>query len=400
MTPTKPATTNDDVHGNEHSPTSEVGSVQAQNVSERPVADDADGWRALFEAQQTSMRLLVEALTNTPNNEDKSITLPEFQPEDADTDARAWLATADICLSDRGIQGSKLVLLLSKAMRGSAATWFSQIVFPNMKWVEFKEIFLSRFDMLETCAATILKMLTGKPQEGECLATYASRIFTILMSRWGNLGKEEMVVSLILAHMGQIEPRLQRSIFSEEVTSRCKMQRELMAFSYRKRSYQETTKTIASTTQDNKRPRLSSVSTKCYACGKIGHKSFECFSRSHDKQQTTPTSGRSNTAVATRASLICYKCGVEENEIPCANSDDSEWMEEEAEDPIDSENQNNETNRSGRATHDDDNKENEKDAMKLQNFYINKWVIVKYAHKKGLKYYVGVVQKKWIVVGK
>ncbi|CAH2106762.1 unnamed protein product [Euphydryas editha] len=180
-----------------------------------------------------------------------------------------------------------------------------------MKWVEFKEIFLSRFDMLETCAATILKMLTGKPQEGECLATYASRIFTILMSRWGNLGKEEMVVSLILAHMGQIEPRLQRSIFSEEITSRCKMQRELMAFSYHKRSYQETTKTNASTTQDNKRPRLSSVSTKCYACGKIGHKSFECFSRSHDKQQTTPTSGRSNTAVATRASLICYKCGVE-----------------------------------------------------------------------------------------
>ncbi|CAH2099146.1 unnamed protein product [Euphydryas editha] len=68
MTPTKLATTNDDVHGSDDSPTSEVGSVQAQNVSERPVG--VDGWRALFEAQQTSMRLLEEALANPPNNED------------------------------------------------------------------------------------------------------------------------------------------------------------------------------------------------------------------------------------------------------------------------------------------------------------------------------------------
>lgn len=76
-------------------------------------------------------------------------------------------------------------------MRGSAAPWFSQIAFPSMKWVEFKEIFLSRFDTLETCAATVLKMISGKPRENECLAAYASRLFTSLMSRWGNSGKEE-----------------------------------------------------------------------------------------------------------------------------------------------------------------------------------------------------------------
>uniref|UniRef100_A0A2A4J968 CCHC-type domain-containing protein n=1 Tax=Heliothis virescens TaxID=7102 RepID=A0A2A4J968_HELVI len=299
MTPTKPTATNDDVDENMVSPTSEVGSVQAQNVSGQITAND--GWRALFEAQQNSMRLLVEALTNPPNNEVKSITLPKFQPEDADTDARAWLATVDICLSDRNIQGSKLILILSKAMKA----------FPNMKWEEFKEIFLSRFDTLDTCAATILKMLTCKPQEGECLAAYASRLFTLLMSRWNKLGKEEMVVSLILAHMGQIEPRLQRNIFSEEITTRCKMQRELMAFSYRKRSYQDVPKTVTSTSQDSKRPKLSSVSTKCYSCGKLGHKSYECFSRSQDKQQTTAAIERPNTAVTTRPPVTCYKCGVE-----------------------------------------------------------------------------------------
>ncbi|CAH4036426.1 unnamed protein product [Pieris brassicae] len=114
MTPTKSATTVDDVTGEGVSPTSEVGSVPAQNEDLRTPADD--GWRALFEAQQTSMRLLVEALSNPPRTEDKTITLPKFEPENADSDARSWLATADICLSDRDIQGSQLVLILSKAM--------------------------------------------------------------------------------------------------------------------------------------------------------------------------------------------------------------------------------------------------------------------------------------------
>ncbi|XP_061385071.1 uncharacterized protein LOC133320502 isoform X1 [Danaus plexippus] len=196
-------------------------------------------------------------------------------------------------------------------MGGSAATWLSQIAFPNMKWIEFKEIFLSRFDTLETCAATILNTLNSKPQEGESLAAYSSRLFTLLMTRWGSLGKEEIVVSLILAHIGQIEPRLQRHIFSEEISTRIKMQREMMAFSYRKRSFQEAAKTVTSAAHDNKRPKLSSISTKCSSCGKFGHKSFECFSRPQDKQQTTPFSERPNTAVATRTSVICFKCGVE-----------------------------------------------------------------------------------------
>ncbi|CAG4951698.1 unnamed protein product [Parnassius apollo] len=41
-------------------------------------------------------------------------------------------------------------------------------------------------------------------------------------------------------------------------------------------------------------------------------KSFECFSRSHDKQQTTRNSDRTNSAVAiTKTSVTCYKCGAD-----------------------------------------------------------------------------------------
>ncbi|CAG4949769.1 unnamed protein product [Parnassius apollo] len=114
MTPTRPVFTDDH--------------FQAQNADKWIEAND--GLRALFEAHQNSMRLLVEALRNPPAVKEKNIGLPEFHPENADTDARAWLATADICLPDRDIQGSKLILIiLNKAMKGSAATWLSQIAF-------------------------------------------------------------------------------------------------------------------------------------------------------------------------------------------------------------------------------------------------------------------------------
>lgn len=138
MTPTKLVNTNDDVQQNAVSPTSELGSMQAQNVEKS--SDGNDGWRALFEPQQNSL-LLVKTLRNPRATEDMNITLPNFEPENADTDARAWLATADICLSDRDIQGSKLILILSKAMKGSAATWLYQVAFPSMKCVEFKDFF-------------------------------------------------------------------------------------------------------------------------------------------------------------------------------------------------------------------------------------------------------------------
>ncbi|CAG5059866.1 unnamed protein product [Parnassius apollo] len=64
MTPTRPMATNDDIEESCVSPTSEVGSVQAQNADRWIEAND--GLRALFEAQQNNMRLLVEALRNPP----------------------------------------------------------------------------------------------------------------------------------------------------------------------------------------------------------------------------------------------------------------------------------------------------------------------------------------------
>ncbi|CAB3252470.1 unnamed protein product [Arctia plantaginis] len=42
-------------------------------------------------------------------------------------------------------------------------------------WGDFKSLFLSRDDCVDKPAATLVKMMSSKPKEGECYAAYAAR---------------------------------------------------------------------------------------------------------------------------------------------------------------------------------------------------------------------------------
>lgn len=74
-----------------------------------------------------------------------------------------------------------------------------------------------------------------------------------------------------------------------------------------------------------------------------------------------------------------------DNEVHYANSDESEWVQEEAEGLIETDNE---------AALLEMNKENKPEEDTGLDININKWVIVKYALIKGHKYYVGFVQKQ------
>ncbi|XP_050342997.1 uncharacterized protein LOC126768753 [Nymphalis io] len=82
-------------------------------------------WRTMFEIQQRNMMQLIEAI-RTPVSSPK-ISLPEFNPEQPDADPRAWCATIDICVNERPLEGASLIIALSKALKGSASSWLSQI---------------------------------------------------------------------------------------------------------------------------------------------------------------------------------------------------------------------------------------------------------------------------------
>lgn len=292
----------DDNGVNLPSPTSEVGSVL---VDPQNVNMESDRWRILFEQQNANMRALIEAL-QAPKTENQ-VQLPEFDPDKTDTDAKSWCATADLCFSENPLNGGQLIVVISKALKGAASTWLSQIVYRGITWDEFKVLFTARFVTTETLAGTFINLNGSKPNEKEALSAYASRLMATLTNRWKDADKEQIAVAAVLAHISQFDTRLQRLAFTTDISSRNKLQKELLAFSFLKRKTH--TPGELSSEPDVNRAKITSL--KCFNCGKTGHKRSECRSKTLDMRArpTTSTAPRQALQPAAARPFVCYKCG-------------------------------------------------------------------------------------------
>jgi len=76
-------------------------------------------------------------------------------------------------------------------------------------WLELKELFIQLFNTLETPAAMFLNILTKRPTDGESLALNSSRMVTELRTKWREMEKEEIAVSVSLALLASFDNRLQ-----------------------------------------------------------------------------------------------------------------------------------------------------------------------------------------------
>ncbi|GBP31290.1 hypothetical protein EVAR_31415_1 [Eumeta japonica] len=131
-------------------------------------------------------------------------------------------------MTENPLQGATLVIALSKALKGSAATWLSQVSFTGITWELFKEVFLARYDSVETSAATLIIINNSRPMEGEFLSAYENRLMTTLTSRWTKLNPKEIeiAVSFVLAHIAQFDSRIRRLAFTTDNLSITKLQQD------------------------------------------------------------------------------------------------------------------------------------------------------------------------------
>lgn len=192
-------------------PSSGVGMNQetedhAEGRTSPIIRTEQDRWRNLLQSQHRSMMELMKTILKPKKREPKLI-LPEFNPDDHEADAQAWCNTVDICLKENPSSGSQLVMLLSRALRGSAATWLAHNSHSEVTWSELKPLFLSRFDTIETPAATLYRVLSSSPNDGENMSTYVSRILNTLTTRWQSMTVEQVAISVALAHVARIDPK-------------------------------------------------------------------------------------------------------------------------------------------------------------------------------------------------
>lgn len=78
----------------------------------------------------------------------------DTDPDAQNSDARAWCNTVDYCMQEKPFMGSSLIVAMSKALKGTAASLLAQNSFVGITWSQLKELFLARFDYVETPAAS------------------------------------------------------------------------------------------------------------------------------------------------------------------------------------------------------------------------------------------------------
>ncbi|XP_046736561.1 uncharacterized protein LOC124405577 [Diprion similis] len=288
-----------------NSPTSEVGLRDPDQHPEGAAGDNVETnhWKKMFEMQSKNMLELVRKLKEINPTQLTKMNFPEFNPDSGEIDARAWCRTVDPCLEERPVQGSALIISLSSALKGTASSWFTQVNYSGMNWTQFKEIFLARYDTVETPAAVLIRVNSGKPKDGECLPAYAGRLVTSLTARWQSKSVEQIAVATVLAHCVQNEPRLQRLAYTTDINSRSALQQELMANAYRKR--QAAPENTHQKFTPNKKQKIT-----CYTCGKLGYKSADCYHRkTHPKKFGTGQSDLKGSNNQDKGSITCFRCG-------------------------------------------------------------------------------------------
>ncbi|XP_036329462.1 uncharacterized protein LOC118741571 [Rhagoletis pomonella] len=291
-----------------HPATSEVG-----NEPESPYSGESNAeenmWKKLYEQQNQDFVKLLR-LVNSSSAVNNDVQLPEFDPEGHNVNARAWISTADMCMKDKPLKGSSLMLTLSRALKGQGAIWLTQVSYPDMTWNEFKEIFISRFDFSETNAAFLINLINNKPKDDECLISYAATIVTSLSSKWKTLSTEEIIVSTVLAHLAQFYFRIHRLAFTTSIQTRKQLQQELSSMSFLKRKL--STGLNDRDRFDVKRQKFGVVSSiKCYICGKPGHKSVTCkfrFGNDDKSISVKKDSASKNVSSNNNASVTCFRC--------------------------------------------------------------------------------------------
>jgi hypothetical protein len=247
--------------------------------------------------------------------EPKEVPLPEFNPENAGADPAAWCLTASRFTEERPIKGDELFLTVSRALKGTASQWLTQIPFvADFTWARFKELFLMRFGGKETATSALMKMLAEPQLEGESTGAYGMRLRSLLGARWDHLTAVEIVNATILYHLSLRDERVEEVALTSDVKTRDQFATEMNAFHYAKKKLAPSSGN-PSADPEVKRRKLPDPRIKCHYYGVLGHKIAKCRTRMKiERQENIRRSERSRPAVSSKVS--CFKCSKEGHIAP------------------------------------------------------------------------------------
>ncbi|KAF6214240.1 hypothetical protein GE061_008980 [Apolygus lucorum] len=147
-------------------------------------------------------------------NQGKHLRFTDFLP--GKTDAKTWLSTASVVMSERRDETlSSLLSALIQAMKWPALSWLSEISHPGLTWEMFHQAFSNRFCYQDTPGAVLHKILTT-PYRSD-LAVQAQSQLTQLRGMASGKTVEELILLILASNIARTEPQIREWLYKKDL---------------------------------------------------------------------------------------------------------------------------------------------------------------------------------------
>ncbi|KAL0822106.1 hypothetical protein ABMA28_005470 [Loxostege sticticalis] len=256
------------------------------------------------------MEALLSRLLSTPQPQpttSATTQLIRFDPDESEADIEGWCRLAEIIIESRKLEGAELLLVLTHALKGRAASCLTKLQASQLTWPQIKELLLAKFSrpmLAQDYFDEILRFQIGS-KETACEA--AARLWNLVERIPRTEMSEDIVVGFVASVLCHKDGIIRRELHANSVTTRTQLFRILNGVSSKRRhDGNDPTYDIEA---KRTRPTESRFTGSCHRCGIQGHRAIDCRKRRDDPVAVMKTPEQPAKIPERTRQTTCFVCG-------------------------------------------------------------------------------------------
>lgn len=288
-------------------PSSEVGSG-GQTSGERS-ENPEESSHGLLRNMETLLSRLLETPHPPQTSTNTKTQLIRFDPDEIDADIEGWCRITEIIVNSRKLDGAELLLALTHALRGRAATCLTKLHVSQLTWSQIKELLLAKFGkpmLPQDYFDEILRFQVGVKETAN---EAALRLWGMIEQIPRTEMPEDVMIGFVSSVLCHKDTSIRRELQSYNVSTRAQLCRILKNISLKRRHEGQDSNDVELKKIRPNEPRFLGT---CHRCGLQGHRALDCRKR-REELATKPGALKipesHPISRSSSRSLICFVCG-------------------------------------------------------------------------------------------
>ncbi|XP_026744760.1 uncharacterized protein LOC113506100 [Trichoplusia ni] len=263
-----------------------------------------DQMATFSDRMEAALLKLAEKLSRpVPSATPVPVTLVKFDPHVPDADIEGLCKLTDMVISCKQIVGVDLILALTNALKGRAASCLTKVNHEDLTWPTIKDLLLSTFSKPMTMQDHfdgVIKFQLGK----ESAAQGGLRLWQLIEKIPDVKMPDNVITGFTISVLSQCNDAIRKELNSSIVHDKSQLFRVLRSISLKRKQDE-----LEDSGTESKKPRLSvPFRGNCNFCGRIGHRASECRNKNQTVIKPAGTSMKQSQHGSSSSSITCYVC--------------------------------------------------------------------------------------------